>query len=105
MKVNWELVLVGIVGVLVGIAIAPFEQKAARASASQFGGNFQIQAATVDEYTGSGQRTPVHEVFLLNTGTGEVWQFRGAMMGYNQEKGEASQIPAQFSRVAVESSK
>ncbi|SPE27626.1 exported hypothetical protein [Candidatus Sulfotelmatomonas gaucii] len=99
---NWKWVLVGILGVLLGLLIAPFEHKRVLASAAPVSTHFQIQAATVDESDGQGQRVPSHEVFLLDTESGEVWQFQGPVTAFNQTKGEAAFIPPKFFRVAVQ---
>lgn len=102
---NWKWAAVGILGFTLGMSIAPYEQKTVIASTTSAGMKFQIQAATVDESNGEGHRIPVHEVFLLNTHSGEVWQFQGAAMVFDRNTGEAMPVKPKFSRVEVEFAK
>lgn len=102
---NWKWVIVGALGVFLGLLIAPFEHKTVLASPAPVSAHFEIQSATVDESNHEGGTIPVHEVFMLNTETGEVWQFQGPVTAFNQAKGESAFIPPKFSRIAVESAK
>lgn len=102
---NWKLVMAGIFGVLLGLSIAPVEHRTVLASATPASPHFQMQAAMVDESNGQGQRVPVHEIFLLDTESGEVWQFQGATMVFDQSKGEAIPVEPRFFRIPVESAK
>jgi len=102
---NWKWIIVGVLGVLLGLSIAPFEQRAVVASVAPVSTHFQIQAVTADESNGQGQRVPVHEAFLLDTESGEVWQFSGAATIFDRNKGEAIPVGPSFVRVPVESAK
>jgi hypothetical protein len=102
---NWKWMIVGSFGILLGLSIAPLDHRAVSASTTPASIHFQMQPATVDESNGQGQRVPVHELFLLNTESGEIWQFQGATMVLDQNKGEAIPIGPKFSRVPVESSR
>lgn len=102
---NWKVMIVGILGVLVGLSIAPFEHKNVMASVAPNSANFQIHEATVDESNGQDGRSPVHEAFLLNTQSGEVWRFEGAHYLFDKSKGEAIPVEPKFTRVQVDSGK
>jgi len=102
---NWKWVISGVLGIFVGLSIAPFAHRSVLASSAPVSTHFQIEAATADESNGQGQRVPVHEAFLLDTESGKVWQFSGASTIFDRKKGEAIPVGPSFIRFPVESIK
>jgi hypothetical protein len=104
-KMNWKFMTAVTLGLLLGLLVAPFEHKAVSASAAPANAHFQMQDATVDESNGQGQDVPTHEVFLLDTQSGQVWKFQGLFWG--RDKDGATKVFRQptFLTVTVESPK
>lgn len=102
---NWKWVIAGVFGVLLGLSIAPFEHKTILASAPPANAHFQMQDATVDESNGEGQVVLVHDVFLLDTESGNVWMYQSAHWRVKEDgSGKVLQGPV-FSSIPVLSSK
>jgi hypothetical protein len=102
---NWKWVAAAIVGLAVGLSIAPFERKTVFASTALADSHFQMQTATVDESDGAGGVTPVHEVFLLDTESGKVWKFQGLVWTHDKDGPSKLLSEPKFFSVAVESGK
>jgi hypothetical protein len=100
---NWKWGVAVALGLLLGLSLTLFQRKTVMASPVPVSTHFELQPATVEESNGQGQRVPVHEVFLLDTESGKVWQFQAAATVFDQSKGQATPIGPKFSSVPVES--
>lgn len=87
---NWKLLVASVFGLLAGLSIAPFEHRTVVASTAPTNAHFQMQDAIAEESNGEGQDVPTHEVFLLDTESGNVWKFQG--MVWNRDKDGHSKI-------------
>lgn len=84
---NWRLIIVAAIGLLLGMALSPFEHgKVSAAVTAPSGAHFQLLSATVDEaaanqngtgfpFGQTGRMFPYHELFLLDTQNGKVWEY------------------------------
>lgn len=104
-KMNWKWMIAAVLGLVIGLLVAPFEHKTVSASAAPVNAHFQMQDATVDEPNGEGQDAPRREVFLLDTESGRVWKFQG--LAYGKDKDGITKIFSEpkFFSVVVESGK
>jgi hypothetical protein len=102
---NWKWMVAGVIGVLLGLSIAPLQRRSVLASVAPTGAHFQMHDAMVDESNGEGQNIPTHEIFLLDTESGKVWKFQG--MVWSKDKNGPGKIFREptFVTVAVESGK
>src|ERR1039458_2757098 len=82
---NWKWMVPAVAGTLAGMLLAPFAHKTVSASVAPVNAHFQIQDATVDESNGQGQDVPAHEVFLLDTESGSVWNFQGLVWAHGPD--------------------
>ncbi len=92
-------------GIAIGLSVAPFEHKTALASVVPDTTHFEMQPATVDEAAAQAGTVPVHELFLLDTETGAVWQFQPSAIAFDKGRNETMFVAPKFSRVTVESIK
>ena len=102
---NWKWMVAAILGLAIGLSVAPFEHKAVLASVAPLNAHFQMQDATVEEPNGEGQDVPRHEVFLLDTESGKVWKFQGLAWGKDRDGTTKVFSPPAFVSIAVESPK
>ena len=82
---NWKWMAAAMLGLAIGLLVAPFEHRTVLASVAPANAHFQMQDATVDEPNGEGQDAPRHEVFLLDTESGKVWKFQGLAWGRDKD--------------------
>ena len=76
MKPNY--LVIAVAGLIMGLLIAPFERKTVLAApAVAASSHFQLQSATVDVAETGQTRVPAHELFLLDSENGKVWQYQG----------------------------
>ena len=102
---NWKWIIAAVFGVAIGLSIAPFEHKTVLASVAPANAHFQLQSATVDESDSEGQPGTFHDVFLLDTETGNVWEYEGTNYIRDQNKKVETIVPPGFFPVRVQSSK
>jgi len=82
---NRKWIVIAAFGVLIGLAIGPFEHRTVSASVAPANARFQLQDAIAEEPNGEGQDVPTHEVFLLDTESGKVWKFQGLVWGKDKD--------------------
>jgi hypothetical protein len=98
---NWKWMVPAVAGTFAGMLFAPFAQKTVSASVAPVSAHFQIQDATVDEPNGQGQNVPAHEVFLLDTESGTVWQFQGLVWARGANGNDTILAEPSFHKVPV----
>jgi hypothetical protein len=81
--VKFNYLAVGTCCLVVGLLVSPFERKTIFAAPET--SHFQLHDATVDESDGGTGTISTHEVFLLNTESGEVWKFQGLQWGKDKD--------------------
>ena len=74
---------VGACSLVIGMLFSPLERKTVLAAPES--PHFQLHDATIDESDGEAGTVPTHEVFLLNTESGEVWKFQSLQWGKNKD--------------------
>jgi hypothetical protein len=100
---NWKWMMAGVLGVLLGLSISPFEKRIVMASTPPANARFQIEGVTDEQPDLAGQtitRTTYHTVFLLDTESGHVWRFE-RLVGSTDKNGSTMG----FVSVPVESAK
>jgi len=102
---NWKWTAAAVLGLAIGLSVAPFEHNTVSASVAPTNAHFQMQSATVDEPNGEGQDVPTHEVFLLDTESGKVWKFQGLVWSHDKDGSVKTIREPTFLTVAVESIK
>ena len=102
---NWKWMVAAMLGLAIGLLVAPFEHRTVLASTVPANAHFQMQDAMVDEPNGTGQDVPTHEVFLLNTDSGKVWKFQALVWNPNKDGSVKVIRDPIFLTVAVESGK
>ena len=102
---NWKWIIAAMFGLAIGLSVAPFEHQTVAASVVSANTHFQMQPATVDEAAAQAGTVPVHELFLLDTETGAVWQFQPLAIAFDKGRNETMFVAPKFSRVTVESNK
>ena len=81
MKLSY--VAVGACSLVVGLLLSPLEKKTVLAASES--SHFQLHDATIDESDGATGTTPTHEIFLLNTESGQVWKFQALQWGRDKD--------------------
>jgi hypothetical protein len=98
---NWKAII--ITAILAGLAGSLYTHNPVHASTEPV--RFQIQPAIADEANSLGEAVPYHEVFMIDTESGKVWQFQPAVYQKNPDGSPKLFLPSSFVPVTVAQAK